>query len=60
MASTAAERQKEWHQRMLEQGFKKRSFYLEEQALKQLNIFKESHNLENLDVALNKLLKELK
>lgn len=59
MASTAAERQKERHNRMLEKGFKKRAFYVDESALKKLNKYKEKHGLESLDEALNRIIKTL-
>lgn len=60
MASTAAERQKERHNRMLEKGFKKRAFYVNENTLKKLNEYKEKHNLESLDEALSKMIEALK
>ena len=53
MASTAAERQKERHNRMLEKGFKKRAFYVNEDTLKNLTEYKEVNKLESLDEALN-------
>ena len=56
MASTAAERQKERHNRMLEKGFKKRSFYLNEDTLRNLTEYKEANKLESLDEALNQLM----
>ena len=56
MASTAAERQKERHNRMLERGFKKRAFYVNEDALKNLTEYKEANNLDSLDEALNQLI----
>ena len=59
MASTAAERQKERHNRMLEKGFKKRAFYVKENTLKKLNEYKEKHNLESLDEALSKMIEAL-
>ena len=59
MASTAAERQKERHNRMLENGFKKRAFYVNENTLKKLNGYKEKHNLESLDEALSKMIEAL-
>ena len=59
MAQTAAERQKERHNRMLEKGFKKRAFYVKENTLKKLNEYKEKHNLESLDEALSKRIKAL-
>lgn len=59
MASTAAERQKERHSRMLEKGFKKRAFYINEDNLKRLMDYKDKNNLESLDEALNHLLNNL-
>ena len=59
MVSTAAERQKERHNRMLEKGFKKRAFYVKENTLKKLNGYKEKHNLESLDEALSKMIEAL-
>lgn len=56
MASTAAERQKERHNRMLEKGFKKRAFYVNEDTLKNLTEYKEANKLESLDEALNQLI----
>ena len=56
MASTAAERQKERHNRKLEQGFKKRAFYINEASLAALEDYKNKQNLESLDEALNKIL----
>lgn len=53
MASTAAERQKERHNRMLEKGFKKRGFYVNEETLKKLTEYKEENQLDSLDEALN-------
>ena len=53
MASTAAERQKARHNRMLEKGFKKRAFYVNEDTLKNLTEYKEANKLESLDEALN-------
>ena len=53
MASTAAERQKERHNRMLKKGFKKRAFYVNEDTLKNLTEYKEANNLDSLDEALN-------
>lgn len=59
MASTAAERQKERHNRMLEKGFKKRAFYVNEDTLKKLTEYKEENKLESLDEALQQILKTL-
>ena len=59
MASTAAERQKERHNRMLEKGFKKRAFYVNEDTLKNLTEYKEANNLDSLDEALQQILKAL-
>lgn len=59
MASTAAERQKERHNRMLEKGFKKRAFYINESTLDKITKYKDAHKLESLDEALNQLLKTL-
>lgn len=56
MASTAAERQKERHNRMLEKGFKKRAFYVNEDTLRNLTEHKEANKLESLDEALNQLI----
>lgn len=56
MASTAAERQKERHYRMLEKGFKKRAFYVNEDTLRNLTEYKEANKLESLDEALNQLI----
>ena len=56
MATTAAERQKERHSRMLEKGFKKRAFYVNEDTLKKLTEYKEANKLESLDEALNQLI----
>lgn len=59
MASTAAERQKERHNRMLEKGFKKRAFYVNEDTLRNLTEYKEANKLESLDEALQQILKTL-
>ena len=59
MASTAAERQKERHNRMLEKGFKKRAFYVNEDTLRNLTKYKEANKLESLDEALQQILKTL-
>ena len=56
MAQTAAERQKERHNRMLEKGFKKRAFYVNEDTLKNLTEYKEANNLDSLDESLNQLI----
>lgn len=56
MASTAAERQKERHNRMLEKGFRKRAFYVNEDTLRNLTEYKEANNLDSLDEALNQLI----
>lgn len=56
MASTAAERQKERHNRMLEKGFKKRAFYVNEHTLKTLTAYKQANKLDSLDDALNLFL----
>lgn len=56
MASTAAERQKERHNRMLQKGFKKRAFYVNEDTLKNLTEYKEANNLDSLDESLNRLI----
>ena len=58
MASTAAERQKERHNRMLEKGFKKRAFYVNKDTLKNLTEYKEANKLESLDEALQQILKK--
>ena len=60
MASTAAERQKERHNRMLDKGFKKRAFYVNEDTLRNLTKYKEANKLESLDEALQQILKTLK
>ena len=54
--ASAAERQKERHNRMLEKGFKKRAFYVNEDTLKNLTEYKEANNLDSLDEALNQLI----
>ena len=59
MASTAAERQKGRHTRMLEKGFKKRAFYVNEDAIRALTSYKEANKLESLDEALQQILKTL-
>lgn len=56
MASTAAERQKERHNRMLEKGFKKRAFYVNENTLIKLAECKKANKLDSLDEALNLLV----
>lgn len=56
MATTAAERQKERHNRMLGKGFKKRAFYVNEDTLKKLTAYKEINKLDSLDEALNQLV----
>ena len=56
MPTTAAERQKERHNRMLEKGFKKRAFYVNEDTLKKIAGYKEANKLESLDEALNQLI----
>ena len=56
MASTAAERQKERHNRMLQKCFKKRAFYVNEDTLKNLTEYKEANNLDSLDEALNQFI----
>ena len=47
MASTAAERQKERHNRMLKKGFKKRAFYVNEDTIKALTSYREANKLES-------------
>ena len=59
MASTAAQRQKERHDRMIEKGFKKRAFYVNDNTLKKLTEYKETNKLDSLDEALNQILKNL-
>ena len=59
MASTAAERQKERHNRMLEKGFKKRAFYVDVETLEKIIKYKEDHELESLDDALSQIIKAL-
>ena len=59
MASTAAERQKERHNRMLKKGFKKRAFYVNEDTIKVLTSYREANKLESLDEALRQILKTL-
>ena len=59
MATTAADRQKERHNRMLKKGFKKRAFYVNEDTLKKLTEYKIKNKLESLDEALNQLISEL-
>lgn len=56
MATTAAERQRERHNRKLENGFKKRAFYINEKSLKVLEDYRNKHGLESLDDALNMIL----
>ena len=56
MATTAAERQKERHNRMLEKGFKRRAFYVNEDTIKALTSYREANKLESLDEALNQLI----
>ncbi|WP_336939344.1 hypothetical protein [Acinetobacter modestus] len=56
MASTPAERQKERHSRMLDKGYKKRAFYVNEDTLKKLTEYKEAYKLDSLDEALNQLV----
>lgn len=58
MASTAAERQRERNNRMLEKGFKKRAFYVNEETLRKLLEYKESNRLSSLDDALNLFFKQ--
>ena len=60
MASTAAERQKARHKKMLEKGFKKRAFYVNEDTIKALAAYREANKLESLDEALQQILKTLK
>ena len=60
MASTAAERQKARHKKMLEKGFKKRAFYVNEDTIKALAAYREENKLESLDEALQQILKTLK
>lgn len=57
MASTAAERQKERHNRMLERGFKKRGFYVDSKTVSILTEYKNEHGLESLDEALNQIVR---
>lgn len=59
MAQTAAERQKERHNRMIESGLRKRAFYVNEETLKKITDYKNSNNLESLDEALNQLIKRI-
>lgn len=59
MASTAAERQKERHNRMLKKGFKKRAFYVNEDTIKALTSYREANKLESLDEALQQILQNL-
>lgn len=60
MASTAAERQKERHQRMIELGFKKRGFYINEHTMQKLKEYKQANNLDGLDEALRDLIDKSK
>ena len=60
MATTAAERQKERHNRMLEKGYKKRAFYVTDDTLKKLTEYKDINEFESLDEALQQILKTLK
>lgn len=57
MASTNAQRQSDRHQRMLEKGFKKRGFYVDDDALKKLDDYKNKIGLKSLDEAINELIK---
>ncbi|MEJ7938231.1 hypothetical protein ACRS5A_18730 [Acinetobacter baumannii] len=57
--ATAAERQKERHNRKLKQGFKKRAFYVNQETLEKLSQYKEMQGLESLDEALNQIIKAL-
>lgn len=60
MGQTAAERQKERHKRMLEKGFKKRAFYVNEVTLGKLAEYKKANKLDSLDEALDHLVNTLK
>lgn len=57
MASTNAQRQSDRHKRMLEKGFKKRAFYLDEDTLKRLEAYKTEIRVQSLDEAINELIK---
>ena len=57
MASTAAERKRQQHERMLEKGFKKRGFYIDQDTLDRLERYKKEINVNSLDEALNELIK---
>lgn len=57
MASTAAERQKERHNKKLSEGFKKRAFYVDQKTIDLITRFKDEHELESLDDALCKIVK---
>ena len=56
MASTNAQRQSDRHKRMLEKGFKKRAFYLDEDTLKRLEAYKTEIRVQSLDEAINELI----
>lgn len=58
MGSSAADRQKERHKRMLERGFKKRAFYVNKNTLQKLTDYKMAKNLDSLDDALNRMLSD--
>lgn len=46
-------RQAEHHKKMIEAGFKKRSFYVSDESIKLLTEYKEKHGLNNLHEAIN-------
>ena len=57
MQDTTA-RQSVYHQKMLDKGFKKRAFYVNQETLDYLTKYKIERNLENLHEALNQLVDE--
>ena len=51
-------RQEEHHNKMIEAGFKKRSFYLNSESMEKLNKYRVDHGLNNLHEAINKLCRD--
>ncbi len=50
------QRQAEHHKKMVESGYKKRSFYVKESTIKAMQDYKEKHGLDNLADVLDALL----
>lgn len=57
MASTAAERKIQQHQRYLEKGLKRRAFYITDEDVDSLRKYKVEIKARSLDEALSELIK---